>query len=203
MKFDDLTRLRNLVPPDLHVRTFIAGGFAANPNKANDIDLWIVGDEPHPDVAEKILRHLGNNGHDITVRNFPFYTDVQLTPGRTVWFRVCDVNDFYSNGKRMPVQIMATTYHDVDELLAYFDLSPHKKAIAISDGLEIIGRGFTTPDEQPRATRFDTPHSTLRRYFRLCERYGHRPNWDDVNQLCQAVVLNDRQKALLRGESNT
>jgi hypothetical protein len=87
---------------------------------------------------------------------------------------------------------------DVVGLLSEFDISTHAVAINFQ-GVPYYAPTFTPIDQQPRVQRFTTPYTTLRRYFMICERYGHRPNWNDVCRLATEIVRDKAKWDKLKG----
>lgn len=138
-------------------RLFIAGGWAANPFRANDIDIWYT--TPGVGLWNDEYRRLGNliyGGENWIGENFGTCED--LTELKELeWF-----------GK--PVQIFETPY-TIPELLNEFDLSCHRYAIAF-DGCFLSDPKATHPiyDE----INVLTPEHTFEaRLKKLQERYGH------------------------------
>jgi len=174
-------KLFTLIPDDLRMQTFIAGS-AVLSEKAHDYDLWILGG-PDPDrrttLAGVILNDLEAQ-RDITFNKTDTweYDIIGLSKIATVYAQGLDKN----------VHIMVSREVNVEMLLEDFDITCHAWAVD-AVGRVFQSRGATMPDmEQPRVQRFDTPHSTLRRYVTICDRYGVKPHWPDVEILARKIV---------------
>ena len=138
-------------------RMFIAGGWAANPFRSNDIDIWVY--RPECVISDDYYKKLGNLIFGAT--------QYELANG--------DFDGFgkphtYLEWYGKSIQIFETPY-DVFELLELFDLSCHQYAIT-HDGVYILGENATHPVDEPIVVL--TPdHSTPHRLLKVQERYGH------------------------------
>ena len=136
---------------------FIAGGWAACPFRANDIDIWYF--RPDVELFNEDYRRLGNLlyvGENWVGETFG--TSDNLTELKELkWY-----------GK--PVQIFETPYNLI-ELLNHFDLSCHRYAIT-NNGTVITGPGATDPFEE-EIVILTPEHTILHRLQKLQKRYGH------------------------------
>lgn len=176
------------LPPSLVHLAYVAGGFAVDAERASDVDLWITGlnnEEIVKDVyKEHILDNLNSGWGGPSPWSFIDPHDPYEIGGvkriGTLWNS--DIEGSYK------VQVLVTTLVTVEELLHTFDLSVHQVAYN-AEGKLFRVPSTTTPGVTPvRVTRWDTPHSTLRRYFKLTERYESAIEWQDIEQLCSLAI---------------
>jgi len=153
----------------------IAGGAVLDFERAKDIDLWVLaGDRMPEEVAALTHDHIDLMGYK--------YEMWQPYPQRHM-FKVADVP--FTESK--PVQVMVYPAHRADQLLELFDISVHMHALLPDGRLMNVGKS-TKPGETIRVVRFDTPYSTLRRYFAFCQRYSAQIVWNDVEELCEEIA---------------
>ncbi len=148
--------LRRFVPEPLLTRAVIAGSWAVNPEKACDVDIWIL-QANHFDVAA--LKTMDGSSEQGGLSDVP----------KGVWYRqITWIKDF-----PLSLHTLLTTFDTVDELLDSFDLSCSAKAIDFQ-GKVIKGSKFIDPVifREIIVLRCTTPMQTLRRYSRMCSRYG-------------------------------
>lgn len=148
-------------------RYFIAGGFAACPALANDVDVWVESSYYNPELSrKKLLEHL-----------MLTYGVLNITVEETG--ETCAYSDIGESFQTMKVaslrgdngvryHIMVTT-GDVLQVLHGFDISTHQVAIT-SEGVVVTGDDFTKTSEPPRVLR-DTP-STPERLIKITQRYA-------------------------------
>lgn len=202
---EELRDVRSLIPDDLVGYTYIAGGSVINP-KAADIDVWVTAGTKREEWGQRLLHHV---------------TSVVHTSGRqrsdcAEWtYKIKGVDkllEYYDprmwNNKQhglenipgkthqRKIQIMVVEFADIKPLLDTFDISVHAWAMSLAaPDIEIRGPRATTIYDQPRVQDFDTPHSTLRRYITICDRYGHKLNWEDVERLAEEVNKRAKERA--------
>ena len=159
----------SLIPPDWLHQAVIAGGAAACLEKASDIDIFIL-DVPC-DYDVQALRNAIQNIPGIVMRGDkdPKYTD--------------DFNVIADIPGLIPVQIIASKFETVDELLRDFDISTHAVAIT-PDGLTHTIPAFTGQHQTPRVMTLRNPELTLARYRRICLRYDLTPDANELVRLC-------------------
>lgn len=187
MNLRHLDAAKELIPDFLQMSTWIAGG-AVIAEDPRDVDIWVVvpGDEARVAATSQILQHLAAQSLDVDV----------FDPARYAW----KGNTIAKVGTVMlfdrPYQIMVWIGEHVSDLLDSFDLSIHAHGVNLSTGYKVSGpRATRLEDREIRVQTFDRSRSTLRRYVRLCDRYGVIPNRDDVKRLADAVMQDAREKA--------
>lgn len=175
-------RLLALVPERLRSNAYVAGGFAADPIGAEDVDVWILGVQGD---RSELLNHMiqinrdFENGlvfkhgqeSDYNVDNGPFNV-------------VGDVLGVEGIGKRK-VQILFSFAKNIQDLLKTFDITTHQIAVRLNDGETVVAPTWTPPYEQPRVVLFDRPQVTLRRLEKIAPRYGFTPAAADVTKLSE------------------
>lgn len=161
---------KRLLPPDMMDSAFIAGGYAACPALARDIDLWVTVPQgeslrgarneilawleiemwPYEAEADNLIRNLGKANDGYTA----------CLTGKVAIVR--------SPHMTHPIHIMVTSVSPAD-LLETFDVSTHQVAIVF--GNVIKGTGWTPVTEPPRMLKM-TP-TTPERMEKIAARYGH------------------------------
>jgi hypothetical protein len=188
--------IADLVPPYLHVRTYIAGS-AAIIDDFRDIDVWILTERGwRKSVVEVLLSHLST------------FEECVIDQSPTALYGIPNLNKVATvhNHAEVPIQIMVWEDLQADEdndpdilnLLQEFDLSVHAYAYCL---LDIYERRLqhplaTLPGSPINVLRFTTPHSTLRRYITLSDRYGTKLHWPYIEELARRIVDIATQKAL-------
>jgi hypothetical protein len=188
--------IKDLVPPSLHVRTYIAGS-AAIIDDFRDVDVWILCERDwRRAVVDIVLAHLHK------------FEECIIDQSPTALYGIPNLNKVATVHKAIqePIQIMVWEDKQADEdqepdllnLLSEFDLSVHMWAYALMD---IYQRRFqhpmaTLPGDPIEVLRFTTPHSTLRRYITLSDRYKTKLNWDYIEELARRIVHIAEQKAV-------
>jgi len=180
--------LKKIVPSQWHSSAYVAGGYAAAPHQAADIDIWILG--------VGALESAWSLTEDLkaTFENVPGYLaegavsypdgDTSPHPFAKVAESMVEMPPLSPRFGWMKVQLMATPFRDVQELLSYFDLSVHKFAWQLTKPEELIAAPDATQTYEPiRITRFDTPAHTLSRAAKLEARYKVHVNVQDLAQL--------------------
>ena len=173
----------NLVPDRWLADTFIAGGYAAMPERASDIDVWVTVPVENNlgAVRGELLDHLREEG-------FVFDTqDEARTRNIDVWV------DAYTNLQTMKVALVkglspktdaSTGYYfhqpihlivtngTVDDVLDSFDLSTHQIALVQEKGdwVPVKGLNYTPVTQVPTFLKF-TP-TTDERFDKLMKRYA-------------------------------
>ncbi len=150
-------------PGQLCPKIFIAGGAAVDPELATDVDLWFPKNSteaakqyfdalPYP---KKLAEAVEISTDYLTATKSKLYGEYFLP----------------SIGKF--VQVLVTRWTSED-LLIFFDISTHMVAVH-SDGTRKIFQGVTTePNQPPNIVSYQ--NTTLKRYLKICARYGHKPN---------------------------
>lgn len=169
----------DILPEEWQADSFIAGGFAAYPALASDIDLWVTvptGNDLEGVRAELVLhlqakgfvyaeqkdREEGARINNDDPEDYPMFLDNR---------KVAVVTARHGFKYAKPIHIIVTN-GDVDEVLRGFDISTHQIALLLpfTNPTEHEGNDYTRLDEEPRILK-DTPH-TRERYARIRERYA-------------------------------
>lgn len=159
---------KNILPPDLEASAYIAGGYAACPALASDLDLWVYV-QPERDtlanVRQRVLDWLENemwpyeaeeNTHKMIGEDANGYSLASMK-----------VSTVRSPHWSHPVHIMVTTAQPRD-LIETFDISTHQ--IAIVFGQVIKGSGWTPIIEPPVVLKMTS--TTPERLEKIRKRFG-------------------------------
>jgi hypothetical protein len=185
--------LENLLPKGFRELAVVAGGYAASPTKASDIDLWVLGiPRDQFDLVEKSIRDYldkaGLNGCSGEVGPHIDCTYETFDDS----FRVAAIVD--GPGEN-PVQILITTHPTLEELLAKFDLSVHQIGWSLTNpDAMVIGPEWTPVSEEPKVLTLTRPGQTLKRYLRIIPRYGFEPNPLTVKLLSDEIARLDAER---------
>ena len=180
----------NTLPEKYRSRAVIAGGAAADLNRANDIDIFVLGLNSPPKVIAfrhdlKALKIPGMELRDIFKRGegedatLCKITDSDV--GNNIV--VADIPEDPFAG-RLPIQILASPYMTVTDLLLNFDLSCHCVAYTVDGQRHILENVTTDLTKPPKAVAPAFPEYTLGRYRRFCLRYGFKPDAEELIRLC-------------------
>jgi len=168
-----------MLPSELAAKCVIAGGAARDYWHAKDIDLWYLAKDE--EEATAVSAKLTSMFVGTAVVNFAQYPGMKFV-------KCCEIPFHPAPKGPQVIQIMVAVGPDPVDLLEGFDISVHQFCVMPSGRL-LYGPWCTEPGDYPiRVNRFDTPYSTLRRYFGVCQRYSTNPQWGDVTRLCRAVV---------------
>lgn len=185
----------NLIPPQYRSSAVIAGGAAACLEKADDIDVWVLGLDDGIKVTKfkQALGHLKAHGK---------WTEIDFVDNAEQTAKQCDSGENWNNqiianikdGITLPnddpfaldectkpVQIMASVFHTPQDLLNDFDLSVHCVAV-MPNGTEVRLTNRTTSLTEP--PKVVGQPKTLSRYRRFCLRYGLQPDPAELVKLC-------------------
>lgn len=142
--------------------SFIAGGWAMCPFRADDIDIWIT--RPGIELDNEGYRRLGNLLYGQSTMDREFDVALDITTNVSInWY-----------GKS--VQIFETPY-TLTELLSHFDLSCHQYAIAdvpgeFARGVQCFGENVTHPINE-KIVVLTADHTSAHRLEKLLRRYDH------------------------------
>lgn len=162
--------IKDLVPEGWNY--FIAGGYAACPSLASDIDVWAQ--PPSDDYSTRsfgferrtLIQHLRN-----IFGVSRFTEETSENPGEEYIFashciRILKVGKL-EGVATLPIHVMITD-GDVTDVLRGFDVSTH--AVALTDFGVVKGDGWTSVCEAPR--RLLSNPKTESRIRKISERYG-------------------------------
>jgi hypothetical protein len=172
-------KVMEFLPTELRDRAVIAGGFAADHERAQDVDVWVLnGRNGSFEAREQIEEFLVNNFQELElVRNLGLYPDSNVVATLKRAFLGHDV------------QLLTTGAFTTKELVNGFDISTHQVALQQVGELMKVTHGddWTSLHEQPRVTRFSTPADTLRRLHKVTQRYGTQPRKQDIERLIWGI----------------
>jgi len=193
-------QLLDLVPEGLHSRLAIAGGYAADPEKAEDIDLWVLEVRPaeFDRIEQEIREHLAAQDRMGTPVGIPARTpgNPEMYDEHEGNFRVVAIqaveDHIHPFGQLIRrVQIIITAQPTLRALVNTFDVSTHAIGYMLLDS-EFEGfscaEDYTSVHCQPRVLKFDRPEQTLPRIKKIAARYGFEPLADDIAQLAFASL---------------
>lgn len=144
----------SFVPPLYRQWSVIAGGFAADPEQTNDVDLYMLG---NPNAKRVISWLQEQRIEHCDSRNS--YGNERLIANIGVPF-----------GAIRKIQLLGAKQTTVEELLDSFDITTHMWALK-EDGTIIRGTKATGTDEPGKIVRFDTLEDTVRRAEKIGRRY--------------------------------
>lgn len=186
MTAEQRTQLQHFVPPKYRAagRLFVAGGYAAAPEHAADLDLWVLvkGEEEVEGVREWVQNYwpLEAESYGIVPPGQDEYEEVpaedEPDPDGEGWSKrgVHIIGHIYQQPGLPTIQLLTFTADSVTSLLGDFDISTHQVAVDVIEGVRHVTPTTTSVEELPRVVRWTTPKSTMKRLVRLLVRYGHR-----------------------------
>ena len=145
---------RNLLPEGLVA--FIAGGYAACPALAEDMDVWVSTRLsrkpvlPLPELRQLILDHLKQQGFMFAPQDDTRQTEAGLE-GYEIEVNILKVamvsgESLFESDYRLPIHILVTDAN-CSQVLEGFDISTHQVALTY-DG-PVVGRDWTPLTEEP------------------------------------------------------
>lgn len=179
----------DLLPPEHMPNAFIAGGYAACPATARDIDVWISYQSKAPGIMSSLFRKSFIETA-ISIREWMenHYSDVKIKPA---------VDGEYSNVLHilqcgtiegiatLPIQVMLVK-GTVEQLLETFDISTHQ--IALTPRGVITGSQWTPLYKAPKIISDAPHHTTPERLERFRERYKHYGvMYDNIRDVVQQM----------------
>ncbi len=160
-------QIRNIIEYEVGTEWCVAGGFAANPVLADDIDVWVTGVdvEDHLVIARSLAR-------DLALAYGPRFEE-QMDMGSYLGddfatLRVGKVNRKNIEQGLKDVHIIITNA-GVQEMVNSFDVSTHACAIT-AEGRIVKAPEWTMPTLAP--TRMRTTSTTEERMVKICKRFG-------------------------------
>lgn len=150
----------DLLPPG--TRAFIAGGYAACPALATDMDVWVqvYSEGEIEPMRARLLDHFRTSAIPYTEETGT-NENYGLDTRRTVTAKCAKVY------RRIPIHVLVTT-GGVAAVLDSFDISTHM--VALTPWGVQRGADYTPITETPRVLR-QTP-TTPARLLKICTRYG-------------------------------
>lgn len=197
MKPEVIQQLEPLIPQALREHAWIAGGYAHSPEKAQDLDLWIVGRDDLDAAEIQVRGHLmekgflqtsallrveerefGDSMYDEHPHGFRVVANVIIEVLEETETLALTYNHI------TPVQILVTSQPTIQALLDHFDITTHRIAYRLLEPTTFkVGDGYFPIGAQPRVKRWDTPEQTLQRLEKITARYGFQPHPEDVQAL--------------------
>lgn len=161
-----------LLPKTMRRRAFVAGGFAACPALATDIDVFVTASTTE---LTKVRRQLLNHLYDQLNEDIEFLMHEEEDRRVDSHERYPGSHGVFTILKVCKVLIGNTEFHvlvtdgSIDEVLSSFDISTCQVAIT-SDGHVVRGDNWTPPSVPPVKLK-DTP-TTDARMQKYQERFG-------------------------------
>lgn len=141
----------NFLPETAMRNAFIAGGYAACPSRASDIDLWVTDLENLEATRAAILAHLRMSGYDVTEETAQEGFRVDGYGYDEMDLRILKVCYVQRPGA-LPIHVMVTDAAPLAVLL-HFDVSTHQCAIvphpSVKGGDMMRGPEWTALTEEP------------------------------------------------------
>lgn len=189
--------LLKFVPQEARKRMVIAGGYAASPGTAGDIDLWILADEKGAKFdPTAIWKHLRENVdcegvHKNRAAGYPHNNLVAAIPAHSKRWLHYELSERAITVDKKDIHVLVSDFRTPQELVDAFDISTH--AIALKGACFTFAKFYTSLGVTPYVARFDTPAHTLARLQKICARYDLKPRPDQLSRLeldamCESVV---------------
>lgn len=170
----DMVRTSGLVPDKFQGDWFVAGGYAACPDRASDLDLWVKSNNPLTPDIDYLLKHLaltgcgftdasGRKPNDPSEGNIPDYEGVEIRIAK-----VAVVTSWRGLPFPQPVHLLLTD-GSLAGVLDNFDISTHQAAM-LPGGQVIHGPGWTPLTECPRILMNEN-EKTAERFVKIERRY--------------------------------
>lgn len=173
-------KIFDYLPPLLRDTAVIAGGYALDPERASDVDLWVLTDGGS-DIATTRLRML----YYLRVKNIPHRESaVVFDDEHYPTAHLVATIDHGFAGK--PVQLLVSEKNNAQELVDGFDISTHALAVDRT-GKVTVSKHWTSLSEPARVMRWTTPEETLYRLEKISGRYRLPVDQRDVEALNAAV----------------
>lgn len=163
----------NLLPRGMTRAAFIAGGYAACPELATDIDVWVMVDPTKLyEERRRILTHLVDHGF-IPCAGTDAPVKEEFTGDRLgyedITANILKVAEVW-RGNQKPIHIMVTDAPAL-MLLLNFDISTH--AIAFTDNGTIRAPEWTPLHMEPIIVKNHMTRKTQDRFNKINARYAH------------------------------
>lgn len=159
----------NVLPKQYEAQSFIAGGWAACPAQATDLDLWVSVDgdaETLNIVRERLLDHFAHQvNYRVSVEQSDELARGYIPDTTFITRKVARLTNRVTGGL---IHVLVTT-GDVIDVLSAFDISTHQVAI-LPSGQVVKGPHFTTVSQPPIVLREGGP-TTAERLRKITNRY--------------------------------
>lgn len=181
--------LLHYVPERWRSKAVVAGGFAADPARARDVDIWIPADNRYHEARTDVRNHLRKLGLEYTLEIEHSTTDDEERAEDYAHHLVATIPNGFGN---RPVQILVSDAVNAQQLVEGFDISTHAIAKSLQPGTGgamrvTFAARWTGTRVPPRVMRWTTPEDTLRRLQRVMLRYGVAADKGDLERLEQLV----------------
>lgn len=159
-----------LLPRPYNKTAFIAGGYAACPGLASDIDVWVQCEDLH-ETRRLLLAHLSTMGFALFAEGEPLESSFTGDS--------CGYEDITANIVKVarietaafkPVHLMVTDAPPL-MLLLNFDISTH--AIALTDDGVVRSPEWTDLTQEPVVIKNQGTSKTEERLAKISARYAH------------------------------
>jgi hypothetical protein len=184
----------SLLPEEFRESFCIAGGFAACPVLANDIDVWVYGiDTDQLEDARNIILSYLNNGGANDYNHVPEAGDesqVAYEHGMVHIKKVAVLKRgplLKPNRRYKPIHIMVTDAHNPGDIIDGFDIGTHAVAIDHDGRVWKHRHGWDAPHQRPSILRVNV--HTQKRLDKITHRFGHE-TWD-VGPLTSSITEED------------
>lgn len=190
--------LDDILSGDYAERAVIAGGFAACPALASDIDVWVL-DCNDPEQARediigcwKTLGRLGCGGmlSKITIEEDNHVrvdgSEHSAGYGKSLEWNIVRVGIVELMNASKPFHVLTTDCEDATLLVDTFDISTHAIALYPATMRVVKGNKWTAINVPPVKLR-DTP-TTAARLQKLCTRYGTANNYVGLHNTLRRLI---------------
>lgn len=196
MALETYYSLMKFVPEDLRPNMVVAGGYAACPELADDIDVWVLADDEIDGLTEacdreeylgsrrhRLKMHLAGMGTErVSADESDYAGDHKLVTTVTALLNFSGYNRSVRILDRK-IQLLVVPHRTPQELVDSFDISTH--AIALQRSRFVFGRGWTRLNQTPNVLRWNQPGKSLERLLKISKRYGMTPRPQDVAALTE------------------
>ena len=148
---------------------FIAGGYAACPALATDVDIWVMSPDDAIAEHERLALHLRSVCPDESLLIDPapntdagFHQQEEYLNSQTL-----KVAQLWKDGREFHILVTRQT---LEEVLEGFDISTHQVALT-STGRVVTGKSWTPPHVRP--VELISMPRTAARMAKICSRFGH------------------------------
>lgn len=163
---------KNLLPEQFRESWCIAGGWAACPALASDMDVWVFGvaTDKLAEVRQQLLDHLAAERKAKRMYYFEEGVETREVEGYDHPNQVQKVAEIFAPFPAKKIHLMVTDASAPGEIIAGFDISTHAVAITHT-GFIYQSADYTAPHVRPyqlKATK-----TTTDRMAKICKRFGH------------------------------